>query len=405
MRHPASALRTLNMQLGLAPESDLTRLAARLSEGGKGYDLHKARVLGVNFKLKDFTRNPAHPVFVEDEAVRGADWADDPAQPLAEGEAWNRGRRATASGQSYDMTEGKIPQNPYMRTGFKGRGVLGQYGPNHAVDNGILLVKPDEKGVPTLYALGILRKFDGDAPAFAGGFAKFTKQDDGAYALDRDAIVDTKTEELFEEMISGSVPLQSPYADRLEAEAAAEIAKRTAANDGQEIRKELQHEIREQIETGLKMEQVKDRDPAFWQRLRDLVSKGREAYAGPVLNDNRSTDNAWIETRLDWFMLDDDIWQKVRGDNPAYDYRFEAGDDASGVVAHRVDETLARDAFASHGPMFAWLAAAYVLDQQKKGQTIEPSIKTQLTEMADFLQKYTPDAPKADRRNKANPGL
>ena len=66
---------------------------------------------------------------------------------------------------------------------MNGRGVLGRFGPNHAVDNGVLTLKEDNNGDIKLHALGILRKFDGDVPALAGGFAEYSKNDDGGYTF------------------------------------------------------------------------------------------------------------------------------------------------------------------------------------------------------------------------------
>jgi hypothetical protein len=270
------ALKSLGIDLKAAAPSAVTSLAARLIASAQQFDLNKAATLGMNAKILHVTRNAASPQDYTDKKIIGATWADKENVPLKQGEAWNKDRRATNTGLKYAFDAAGSPINPYMNTGLIGRGVLGQFGPNHAVDNGILRLKADENGAVELYALGILRKYDNDAPAFSGGFAKYRQAASGAYIFDRDAVVETQVEELFEEMISGSITLQSPYSEQLKPAIQAEYDLRMQRRNGLPLTTDQKSEIDAQIDTGLKMQQVTDLDPDFLKRLHDVVAKGHE---------------------------------------------------------------------------------------------------------------------------------
>lgn len=389
MQYPNS-IPALEDQLNQAPDSDITDLAARIIAGAKAFDLKKAENLGVNFKLNGIKRNTYRPNFTEHDVVKGAPWADNPNNPLEKGEKWNEGRRATATAMTYTFNAAGHPINPYMNTGLEGRGVLGQYGPNHAVDNGILVIKEDENGTPTLYALGITRKFDNDAPAFAGGFAKYARDDEGAYIFDNDAVIETKVEEFFEEMVSGSIELLPEYAALYDDELKNEVQSRLAKQNDRstELAADIMEELEMQTTTHLKMKQVQDKDPEFFTRLRSVIADSHDCFAGPVLNDNRSTNNAWIETRLSWFLMDDDTWEYIKGDNPQFHYELSAGDDASDVILHRLDADLIEKGFASHGPMFAFMAVSFLLDAQNDAVHLDSNIISQMNDIADYLKQY-----------------
>lgn len=384
MTYPNS-IEVLENDLNSAPLTPVTDLARRIIEGAKRLDLEKTKNLDINFRLSNTIRDPLNSPSITHESILGASWADNEDEPLQDGEQWNIGRRATNTNIQYEFNAAGHPVNPYMNTGLNGRGVLGQFGPNHAVDNGVLVLKNDEKGVPTLYALGILRKFDNDAPAFAGGFAKYGRDKNGAYIFDREAVIETQMEEFFEETISGSITLLLEYQKQLTPAFEAEIAQRLAGRNEQKVSQDQQHEIREQIETGLKLQQVQNKDPEFLNRLREVIAQGHECFSGPVLNDSRNTNTAWIETRLSWFMMDNETWTDIKGTNPVFDYQFSAGDDASDVVHHRLDANLIKTAFASHGPMFAFMAASFLLEKQQKGEDINSKIYEQMKSVAQFI--------------------
>lgn len=384
MNYP-DAIKTLENDLAGAPKTAATALAERLVKGAKIDDLAKTHQLPVNFRMDHIARNSSAPVDYTHDSILGAPYADDETQPLEAGEKWHHGRRYSNTGLKYAFDKVGRPLNPYMNTGLAGRGVLGQFGPNHAVDNGILLIKEDSQGAKKLYAIGILRKFDNDAPALSGGFAKYRRDAKGAYIFDRDAVVETQVEELFEEMISGSIPLNAENQQKLSQAIQDEYDRRMQGRNGLELSDQLKEEIAAQVETGLKMQQVENDDPNFLKRLHDVVAKGHECFAGPVLNDNRNTNNAWIETQLSWFVMDDDKWAYIKGTNPVYDYQFSAGDDASGVVEHEISPTLIKDAFASHGALFSFMCASYLLKTQDNGDHLDASIIKQLENVADYL--------------------
>tara|TARA_Y100000296_G_scaffold87245_1_gene131238 strand:- start:260983 stop:262185 length:1203 start_codon:yes stop_codon:yes gene_type:complete len=392
-------IKTLLSEAKAAPKNVITTLAERLIIGGQSFDLAKTQTLDMNFRITKIQRNYNQPPNYTHESVLGAPYADDEKQPLAKGEKWNHGRRASNTGLKYTFNASGHPVNPFMNTGLDGRGVLGQFGPNHAVDNGILRIKENADGKTTLHAFGILRKFDNDAPALSGGFAKYSCSATGAYIFDRDAMIDTQSEELFEEMISGSIALVSPYKERLKSAIQDEYDTRMKGRNGQPLSHHQKDEIAEQVETALKLDQVNALDPDFMIRLREVVAKGHSCFAGPMLNDNRNTNNAWIETRLSWFMMDDATWAYVKGPSPVFPYAFSAGDDASGVVEHEITPQLIKDAFASHGALFTFLAASYLLKTQQDGQQVGTDIITQLSEVADYLApfngSYQPPEPRS----------
>lgn len=368
------------------PGSRVTVLARRLVEGAERFDLARlARVpLDGQMKKAGVTRDYNNPPFVN--LFPGEPGCDDPARPLEPGEAWNAPgtRRATASGVVYGTGPDGLPVNPYTRTGLKGPGILWQCGPNHAVDNGIIALRPDENGRMTAYALCIARKYDDGTVAMAGGFMKMRKGADGAYVCDPAVALRSRAEEFFEEMISGSVTLRPEFAARL---------------DGT-----LEGEKKDQQETALKMEQVRTLDPGFFKRLEDVLDGARLCYAGPVVNATRNTDTSWIETRVHWLALDEAAWDRIAGGDPAgLGYALSAGDDAAGLSWQRLDAALLGRAFDSHGAFFAYMGASFLLDAQDKGAVPGPAILEQFEDMASFLGRAAPrpDAPSPPGRGRS----
>ena len=84
-----------------------------------------------------------------------------------------------------------------------------------------------------------------------------------------------------------------------------------------------------------------------------------------------------------------DVWDYIKGDAPVFNYAFSAGDDASDVIAHRLDADLIENAFASHGPMFAFMAASFVLNAQNAGTQLDSNIMKQIEDIADYLNQFT----------------
>ncbi len=89
-----------------------------------------------------------NPPFYEASFLKGKPWADaehssesfDPKYNQEDGGIDRRSYIGVYQVQS------KLPLNPFGRTGIKGRGVLGRYGPNHAADPIVSTWKRDEKG-------------------------------------------------------------------------------------------------------------------------------------------------------------------------------------------------------------------------------------------------------------------
>lgn len=361
------------------PDTELTKLADDLIQGALQLDYLKATRLPVHHKFGNIVRNPENAVYFEEAETLKAAWADDPSFPLKEGEMWNKGHRETATGQIYELGEDGKPINPYMATGIKGRGILGAFGPNHAVDNGMIVIKYDEQGKLSIYSvLGILRKYDNNAPALAGGFAKY--KDGDIAALDHDAIAQNQTDEFFEEVISGSIELLPEFQSQIENRL------HIVLEPYDKITHEFYEEHEEQVITALKMEQIEKYDPEFLQRLKAHIRSGHECFAGPVLNDPRNTDTAWIESHLFWVVFNDQTWRDIKG-NDMFGYKFSGGDDASDIIFHKFDPDTVQNAYASHGPMMCFMAASYVLDAQARGNKIEESVVAQLQTVADYLQQ------------------
>ncbi len=387
--HYPDSLRKLDAQLQEAfaayPETRRTKLAQILADGAIRLDLERARNLGIveKYRKAGVVRNPDNPPEYDSPNTGGGAASDDPAHPLPDGERWNEGRRRSSTDVEYGLDAKGRPVNPFLNTGLCGRGMMWLYGPNHCIDNGVLQIKSDENGIPTLYIVGIKRKDDPQQrPAMSGGFAKFKRTPDGGYVLDEEAILDSRLEEFFEEMISDSVPLLPEYESRIEKEYADAIA-RVMARPGTVLDDEHKEEIREQVVTALKLQQVRDLDPGFLERLRDFLAHGRECFAGPVISSGRATNNAWIETRLSWVLLDDDKWKKIVG-NGQFDYRLSGGDDSAGVHHFPVTPETIRTALPSHGPMMTFMLASFLLDAQEKGIALHPNIMRQFEDLGDF---------------------
>jgi len=388
MKYPNS-LTALEDDLKKSPETEITSLAHEIITMAKEYDLEMAEHLKtypdyiIDGKLIE--RNLEHPVEFTHNSVLGAPGADSISHPIEENEEWNKGRRATNTGAVYKLNERGLPINPYLKTGITGQGLLWQLGPNHAVDNGLLTIKPDEINLPTLYAIGINRKDSAAKTAsFAGGFAKFKKTTQG-YILDKETVAASQAEEFFEEMLSGSVELLPEYQNRITEEFNKEIAKRMQKRSTVLDEDKLE-EIRGQVTVHLKMKQVEEYDNKFFNRLTNLFSSAKECYAGPVLNSARNTDNSWIETRLSWILLDDEKWKYIRGEKPKFDYQLSAGDDAAAVKYFKVDGELVKQASSSHKAMFAFMVASFMLDTQSKKQSLDKNILNQIKDFNRVLK-------------------
>ncbi len=382
------AVQVLERSLKGAPNTSVTELVKELIDLAKRYDLYKNTQMKIDkrYRQAGVVADVQSPPYFDHDNILGAVWADNAKAPLERGEQWNCGRRATLTGVRYKLDEKGLPINPYQVRGVKGRGLLGAFGPNYTMDNGAVRILKNKDGKERLHVTGIIRK-DNGKPAFAGGFAESKKLPDGSYLLDKETIIETLVKEFFEEMVSGSVDLLPEYVDRFEAEFEDVIDNLEKSRGGKKLSLERLEEKRSQFLTELKYDQVKRDDPGFFERLTHVIASGRECYAGPVMNSTRVTDNAWIETVLQWYFLDDDVWSFVKGDNPVFNYRLSAGDDAANIVLHDISSDLVREASASHGAMFVFLGASYLLDCQEKGRFIQPSVMEQFQEIVVFLKQ------------------
>jgi hypothetical protein len=391
--HYPNSLQSLTAQFARAvqgPETRITKLAREMVENAQRFDMLRARDLGLNWKYRGLKRDPANPPEFDHESIVGTDWSDDRDHPLEPGEEWNAGRRATDTGEIYGLGKDDRPVNPYMNTGMDGRGTLGQFGPNHAVDFGTIVIKPGDTGAKVYFSIGITRKFDNDAPAFNGGFVKFSKSAGGQYIADGEAAVRSRVEEFFEEMISASVPLLPEFGDQAGARYRASYEAISAKRGGKGLSADQSGELMEQVITALKLEQAEKHDPGFMLRLEDQIRTAIECFTGPVLCDNRGTNKAWIESRLAWIIFNDDIWHKIKGDNPAFDYQLKGGDDASDVKYLELGPDLIQCAYASHGAMMVYMAASFLLYAQENSIALDEDVVRQMEYTNDFLKQYKP---------------
>lgn len=85
----------------------------------------------------DWTRDVAEydPEYYDAPVLKGKSWAD-PAEPENLIDKYNKldGKVNRQSHCGLYQLNGVYPMNPYGRTGVRGRGLLGRWGPNHAAD-------------------------------------------------------------------------------------------------------------------------------------------------------------------------------------------------------------------------------------------------------------------------------
>ncbi|MBI1327816.1 MAG: hypothetical protein GC136_09270 [Alphaproteobacteria bacterium] len=371
-------------------------LAARLIEGAKIMDMRKAENLEVGFRYTQpdesgkeipLVRDKKNPAFYEDIKMAGASWADVTDTVLQNPQIWNRDARASLSGIIYGLGKDGLPINPFFAngTGITGRGTLGLYGPNRAVDLAIRSTSIDPatgKQVRSLVT-AITRAHDNHQFAVAGGFEKYTINRDGSINSSPKQVYEAMAMELFEEMISNSVPLNEDELEEAKQRAILEIIQCEAGIDG-ELDAHAADELRVQALVERKVEKVKQHDPEFFPRLiqflmkNDLQDAEQEyLYQGPCQCDNRTTDKAWIETRLKVIEAED-LQREVLdvSGNGVFKYEWAAGDDASSIQEIPLDAKLVKGAFASHGMIFSIIAAYDLLTNADTGPDIVAQYQT-----------------------------
>lgn len=361
-------------------DQPIVDLANHLTRKATEFDCMKlGLMLQKPYNMK-VVRDFSEPQSYDDDQLNGMPWADDASRPLEPSESWNTGRRSTNVNISYQLDGKGYPINPYFDYGVKGRGVIGRFGPNHAVDNGILRIMNNKDGQPRLHTLGIIRQ-DNGLPALCGGFTNFIQGKDGRYPYTRKVALLSQASEFIEELVSGSIALKPEFAEGVEQEISDRLME-IERTTGQTLGKNRKQALRNEIITHRKMEQINAEDPGFLQRVYSAFDQAHECYAGPVLNSGRNTNNAWMETRLSWFMLDDAQWNRIRG-NGSYD--FSAGDDAQTVMWHEITPDLVQGATGSHGAFFTYLLSSYLLTAKHQDEDTLACIKEQAQELLTFL--------------------
>ncbi len=380
-----SFLGTLKSHLAdITDESIVTDLEQFLVTA-KNYDFYKtAQLLSKPFsKLGD--RNFNMPIHFSNPKLKGQSWADNKENYLEDNEHWNIGRRETYMSIDYHLDIHGRPINPYMNYGITGRGFLGRFGPNHTVDVGVLRVMPNEKGEQRLHALGIIRG-DNHKPALCGGFIEFDKESAmNGYTLDKRLIVQTRVEEFFEEMISGSVELRVAYSEGLGDELQREMNKYEVAS-GCSITDQEKVRLERYLRTQRKLKQVREFDPQFMSRLKLALAEATEVFKGPVLSSSRNTNTSWVETNLSWIELTDQKWQEIKGNNIWSRYDFVAGDDALDVQWFEINAELISKASSSHGAFFFYLLQSYMAAHASKNKALYSALHEQAEAIQSALQ-------------------
>jgi ADP-ribose pyrophosphatase len=190
------------------------------------------------------------------------------------------------------------PLNPAGRTGLRGRGLLGKWGPNFAADS--LVTKYDSK-TGDLHVVLIKRKKEG-MPALPGGMT-----DPG------ETPVATGRREFEEEAAAcsrkGKVTFRSKFT--------------AMKNAYPELRDLVNNKTNEQEAAKAALDYIFD--------SKRVSPDERELYSGYV-DDPRNTDNAWMETTAYHFPTDQFQW--------FIDDLLEAGDDAAAYAWVNINDDL-----------------------------------------------------------------
>lgn len=380
------ALKSLSDQLGHAARSGVREsrilLANELILKGISLDIARAQTVLSHTFNGYVRRNVAAPPDYTSPHVFGQVWADHASCPLQGHEMWNEGRRASNLGMDYSLDSNNLPINPYFNFGINGRGVVGRYGPNHAIDIAPCRMRGDRDGKLSLHVLGITRH-DTHRPALCGGFVEFNRASNGTYPYPRRVSVMSQVREFFEEMISGSVCLFGPYRDGVNEEVDRQCQQRV--DQGVVLTDQQKLTICNQVITYRKWQQIKAEDPAFLARLTRAIAHAHECYAGPVMASTRNTNSAWMETRLSWFHLGTSQWVKIKGFEHKFDYYFSQGDDAEGVSWHKISPELI-DQSADHGAFFCYVLASYMLSDEMSSSLPHRELDEQAHHVIEYLK-------------------
>lgn len=228
-------------------------------------------------------------------------WAD-PTSFAALGAApqWNAldGRidRRSHTGRYTLVGDPHRPQNPAGRTGLRGRGLLGRWGPNHAADPIITRWRKTEAGCDDVHAATQRRILQ---------MVAIRRRDTGQWAIP-----------------GGMVDPGETVSQTLRREFAEEALNSGGAGGG-----------------GVA-------DPAVAAQLEAFFATGGVRIFAGYVDDPRNTDDAWMETVACWFH--DADGRALAG------VRLEAGDDAGAV--RWMDVAADMRLYASHADMVATVA-------------------------------------------------
>eukprot|EP00096_Caligus_rogercresseyi_P004086 TRINITY_DN18226_c0_g1_i1.p1 TRINITY_DN18226_c0_g1~~TRINITY_DN18226_c0_g1_i1.p1 ORF type:complete len:300 (-),score=63.88 TRINITY_DN18226_c0_g1_i1:1-900(-) len=221
--------------------------------------------------------------------VLKAPWAD---PPLEEREPlWNSldGKVDRRSGGGKYKVQGKVCRNIGGRTGLRGRGVLGKWGPNHAADPIVTRWKRDECNNEVL--------IDPTSGKKILQFVAIKRRDTGDWALPGGMVDPGETVSLA-------------------------------------VRREFMEEAMDSTQG------TPEENAAKAQMVEKFFSKGIEIYKGYV-DDPRNTDNAWMETTA--FLFHDEDGKEIAS------FDLKAGDDA--VDLKWIDISNALELYASHSDL------------------------------------------------------
>ncbi|KAJ8922952.1 hypothetical protein NQ315_001498 [Exocentrus adspersus] len=227
-------------------------------------------------------------------ALLNKPWADPPIDDPHFQPKWNELdgsiNRKSHTG-NYAVSEGR-PFNPEGRTGVRGRGVLGKWGPNHAADPIVTRWKlvDGTKQINSFSKLPVLQ------------FCAIQRRDCKQWALP-----------------GGMV------------------------DPGEQVSETLKREFLEEAMNSL--EASKEQSESDMEMVKQFFQGGTEIYKGYV-DDPRNTDNAWMETVAVNFH--DDEGTSVGK------FDLKAGDDAQSVRWTDIDRNL--DLYASHSSMIEAVA-------------------------------------------------
>ncbi|XP_060069436.1 ADP-ribose pyrophosphatase, mitochondrial-like isoform X2 [Ylistrum balloti] len=226
-------------------------------------------------------------VYTSEGVLKGPVWADPDLLTTTAEMKWNAldGKVSRASHMgSYNLGNDNLPRNPIGRTGVKGRGCLGRWGPNHAADP-----------IVTRW----LRDVDN----------KKVKGEDGKDILQFVAVQRSDNKQW---AIPGGM-----------------------VDPGEVITQTLKREFGEEAMNSLEMSEKEKEN--LEKAISNIFQHGDEVYRGYV-DDPRNTDNSWMETVA--INFHDESGTGVS------QIKLHAGDDAVGVKW--MDLTSKLEIYASH---------------------------------------------------------